>query len=50
MRGDAKSIHLRERRRIELWGDEVEKLSTFDPLTGDDGRFSIGSRFIRAIS
>ncbi len=21
--------------RIELWGDEVEKLSTFDPLTGD---------------
>ena len=22
--------------RIELWGDEVEKLSTFDPLTGDE--------------
>ena len=21
--------------RIELWGDDVEKLSTFDPLTGD---------------
>ena len=21
--------------RIELWGDEVEKLSIFDPLTGD---------------
>src|SRR5881409_2123117 len=22
--------------RIELWGDEVDKLSTFDPLTGDE--------------
>jgi excinuclease ABC subunit B len=22
--------------RIELWGDDVEKLSTFDPLTGDE--------------
>ena len=22
--------------RIELWGDEVEKISTFDPLTGDE--------------
>ena len=24
--------------RIELWGDDVEKLSTFDPLTGDEIR------------
>src|SRR5246127_4734041 len=24
--------------RIELWGDEVDKLSTFDPLTGDEFR------------
>jgi len=24
--------------RIELWGDDVEKLSTFDPLTGDELR------------
>jgi excinuclease ABC subunit B len=24
--------------RIELWGDEVEKISTFDPLTGDEIR------------
>src|SRR5437660_868424 len=24
--------------RIELWGDEVDKLSTFDPLTGDELR------------
>src|SRR5690242_4840631 len=22
--------------RIELWGDEVEKITTFDPLTGDE--------------
>ena len=22
--------------RIELWGDEVEKVSTFDPITGDE--------------
>ena len=24
--------------RIELWGDDVDRLSTFDPLTGDVGR------------
>jgi excinuclease ABC subunit B len=24
--------------RIELWGDDVEKLSVFDPLTGDETR------------
>lgn len=24
--------------RIELWGDEVEKLSIIDPLTGEEGR------------
>src|SRR6266446_5295698 len=24
--------------RIELWGDEVDKLSSFDPLTGDEFR------------
>src|SRR5678810_911215 len=24
--------------RIELWGDDVEKISTFDPLTGDEIR------------
>src|SRR5207247_9663794 len=30
--------HVRLGFRIELWGDEVDKLSTFDPLTGNELR------------
>src|SRR6266404_3967837 len=39
VRGDTIEIHPTYETvgfRIELWGDEVEKLSTFDPLTGDE--------------
>jgi excinuclease ABC subunit B len=41
VRGDTIEIHPTYENigfRIELWGDEVEKLSTFDPLTGDEIR------------
>jgi excinuclease ABC subunit B len=39
VRGDTIEIHPTYESigfRIELWGDEVEKLATFDPLTGDE--------------
>ena len=39
VRGDTIEVHPTYENigfRIELWGDEVEKLSAFDPLTGDD--------------
>jgi excinuclease ABC subunit B len=39
VRGDTIEIHPTYENlgfRIELWGDEVDKLSTFDPLTGDE--------------
>lgn len=38
IRGDVVEVHPTYEMigyRIELWGDEVEKLSSFDPLTGD---------------
>src|SRR3954467_3479117 len=38
VRGDTIEVHPTYENvgfRIELWGDEVEKLSSFDPLTGD---------------
>jgi len=38
VRGDTIEVHPTYENvgfRIELWGDEVDKLSTFDPLTGD---------------
>src|SRR4029077_20853990 len=41
VRGDTIEVHPTYESigfRIELWGDEVEKLSTFDPLTGDELR------------
>jgi excinuclease ABC subunit B len=39
VRGDTVEVHPTYENvgfRIELWGDEVDKLSTFDPLTGDE--------------
>jgi len=39
VRGDTVEIHPTYESigfRIELWGDEVDKLSKFDPLTGDE--------------
>src|SRR5262245_51971645 len=39
VRGDTIEIHPTYESvgfRVELWGDEVDKLSTFDPLTGDE--------------
>jgi len=39
VRGDTIEIHPTYENagfRIELWGDEVDKLSVFDPLTGDE--------------
>src|SRR5213075_3192668 len=39
VRGDTIEIHPTYENigfRIELWGDEVDKLATFDPLTGDE--------------
>ncbi len=41
VRGDTVEVHPTYESigfRIELWGDEVDKLSTFDPLTGDELR------------
>ena len=41
VRGDTIEIHPTYEQiglRIELWGDEVEKLAAFDPLTGDETR------------
>jgi excinuclease ABC subunit B len=41
VRGDTIEVHPTYESigfRIELWGDEVEKLSSFDPLTGDEVR------------
>ena len=41
VRGDTIEVHPTYEStgfRIELWGDEVEKLSAFDPLTGDEYR------------
>ena len=41
VRGDTIEIHPTYETigfRIELWGDEVDKLSAFDPLTGDEVR------------
>jgi len=41
VRGDTIEVHPTYESigfRIELWGDEVDKLSTFDPLTGDEIR------------
>ncbi len=41
VRGDTIEVHPTYEQigfRIELWGDEVEKLSAFDPLTGDEVR------------
>jgi len=41
VRGDTVEVHPTYENvgfRIELWGDEVDKLSTFDPLTGDELR------------
>src|SRR5438874_8456969 len=41
VRGDTIEIHPTYENigfRIELWGDEVDKLSTFDPLSGDELR------------
>src|SRR5213593_927264 len=39
VRGDTIEVHPTYESvgfRIELWGDEVDKLSTFDPLSGDE--------------
>ncbi len=39
VRGDTVEVHPTYENigfRIELWGDDVEKLSAFDPLTGDE--------------
>jgi excinuclease ABC subunit B len=39
VRGDTIEVHPTYENvgfRIELWGDEVDKVSTFDPLTGDE--------------
>ncbi len=39
VRGDTIEVHPTYESigfRIELWGDDVEKLSSFDPLTGDE--------------
>jgi excinuclease ABC subunit B len=39
VRGDTIEVHPTYESvgfKIELWGDEVDKLSTFDPLTGDE--------------
>src|SRR3989454_417666 len=41
VRGDTVEVHPTYESigfRIELWGDEVDKLSTFDPLTGNELR------------
>ncbi|MBI2150716.1 MAG: excinuclease ABC subunit UvrB, partial [Acidobacteria bacterium] len=41
VRGDTVEVHPTYENsgfRIELWGDEVDKLSAFDPLTGDETR------------
>jgi excinuclease ABC subunit B len=41
VRGDTIEVHPTYESigfRIELWGDEVDKLSAFDPLTGDELR------------
>ncbi len=41
VRGDTIEIHPTYENigfRIELWGDDIERLSTFDPLTGDEVR------------
>src|SRR5438477_5688872 len=41
VRGDTIEVHPTYENigfRIELWGDEVDKVSTFDPLTGDELR------------
>jgi excinuclease ABC subunit B len=41
VRGDTVEVHPTYENigfRIELWGDEVDKLSAFDPLTGDELR------------
>jgi excinuclease ABC subunit B len=41
VRGDTIEVHPTYENigfRIELWGDEVDKLATFDPLTGDELR------------
>src|SRR6266700_1500068 len=41
VRGDTIEVHPTYESvgfRIELWGDEVEKLGAFDPLTGDEVR------------
>src|SRR5476651_2337071 len=41
VRGDTIEVHPTYENigfRIELWGDDVEKLSAFDPLTGDENR------------
>jgi excinuclease ABC subunit B len=41
VRGDTVEVHPTYENigfRIELWGDEVDKLSAFDPLTGDEVR------------
>src|ERR1051326_5851419 len=41
VRGDTIEVHPTYESigfRIELWGDEVEKLAAFDPLTGDELR------------
>src|SRR5919204_1991279 len=41
VRGDTIEVHPTYESigfRIELWGDEVDKLSTFDPLTGEELR------------
>src|SRR5438874_2042846 len=41
VRGDTIEVHPTYENigfRIELWGDEVEKLAAFDPLTGDELR------------
>jgi len=41
VRGDTIEVHPTYESigfRIELWGDEVDKLSSFDPLTGDEFR------------
>jgi excinuclease ABC subunit B len=41
VRGDTIEVHPTYENigfRIELWGDEVEKLATFDPLTGEEIR------------
>src|SRR5438270_12903099 len=39
VRGDTIEVHPTYETigfRIELWGDDVEKLAAFDPLTGDE--------------